>query len=251
MNLSEFWQDAIVPTLVEYIRIPAKSPHFDRDWQGAEHEYRRTIQCNPSYALGYHWYSNLLAARGQHDAAHIAIMNALEIDPVSIITLVWAGVTSYLARQFDEAIRLDPTADGIMLNLGLCNEKLGRFKTALYWFRKAQFRATETNLPDNERVAREHTTKLATQVATVKIAFAPAAPGAKVKIDGEVVQPDDYGHAEVDPGHHVLDAERKLWVVVVEIHRVPAPHIDRAHTEAHIACIEKLVQLCDVQLVLP
>src|SRR2546423_5318598 len=33
MSLSEFWQDAIVPTLVEYIRIPAKSPHFDRDWQ--------------------------------------------------------------------------------------------------------------------------------------------------------------------------------------------------------------------------
>ena len=33
MNISEFWQDAIVPTLVEYIRIPAKSPHFDRDWQ--------------------------------------------------------------------------------------------------------------------------------------------------------------------------------------------------------------------------
>ena len=79
--------------------------HFDRDWQGAEYEYRRTIQCNPGYALGYHWYSNLLAARGQHDAAHVAIMNALEIDPVSIITLVWAGVTSYLARQFDEAIR--------------------------------------------------------------------------------------------------------------------------------------------------
>ena len=33
MNISEFWQDAIVPALVEYIRIPAKSPHFDRDWQ--------------------------------------------------------------------------------------------------------------------------------------------------------------------------------------------------------------------------
>ena len=33
MNISEFWQDAIVPALIEYIRIPAKSPHFDRDWQ--------------------------------------------------------------------------------------------------------------------------------------------------------------------------------------------------------------------------
>ena len=32
-RISEFWDDAIVPTLVEYIRIPAKSPHFDRDWQ--------------------------------------------------------------------------------------------------------------------------------------------------------------------------------------------------------------------------
>ena len=33
MNISEFWQDSIVPTLIEYIRIPAKSPHFDREWQ--------------------------------------------------------------------------------------------------------------------------------------------------------------------------------------------------------------------------
>jgi len=78
--------------------------HFDRDWQGADSEYRRSIQCNPGYALGYHWYSNLLAARGQHEAAHIAIMQALEIDPVSIITLVWAGVTSHLAHNFDDAI---------------------------------------------------------------------------------------------------------------------------------------------------
>jgi len=32
-RIAEFWDDAIVPALVEYIRIPAKSPHFDRDWQ--------------------------------------------------------------------------------------------------------------------------------------------------------------------------------------------------------------------------
>lgn len=62
--------------------------HFDRDWQAADREYRRSIQCNPDYALGYHWYANLLAARGQHQAAHTAIMQALEINPVSIITLV-------------------------------------------------------------------------------------------------------------------------------------------------------------------
>jgi acetylornithine deacetylase/succinyl-diaminopimelate desuccinylase-like protein len=31
-SIAQFWDDAIVPTLVDYIRIPAKSPHFDQDW---------------------------------------------------------------------------------------------------------------------------------------------------------------------------------------------------------------------------
>jgi len=87
--------------------------HFDRDWQAADHEYRRSIQCNPGYALGYHWYANLLAAKGQHEAAHIAIMHALKIDPVSIITLVWAGVTSHLAHRFDEAIKTLSKCSGV------------------------------------------------------------------------------------------------------------------------------------------
>src|ERR1041384_802303 len=30
--ISNFWDDAVVPTLVDYIRIPAKSPHFDHEW---------------------------------------------------------------------------------------------------------------------------------------------------------------------------------------------------------------------------
>jgi acetylornithine deacetylase/succinyl-diaminopimelate desuccinylase-like protein len=31
-RISAFWDESIVPTLVDYIRIPAKSPHFDREW---------------------------------------------------------------------------------------------------------------------------------------------------------------------------------------------------------------------------
>ena len=30
--IAKFWDDAVVPTLVDYIRIPAKSPHFDPAW---------------------------------------------------------------------------------------------------------------------------------------------------------------------------------------------------------------------------
>ena len=31
--IDEMWMDSIVPELIEYVRIPAKSPHFDPDWE--------------------------------------------------------------------------------------------------------------------------------------------------------------------------------------------------------------------------
>ena len=111
-------------------------------------------------------------------------------------------------EKFDEAIKLDPEAPGTMLNLGLCNEKLDKYKTALYWFRKAQARASETKLLEYENAAKEHTVSLAAKVATIKIAFSSgAAPeGTKIKIDNEEIAPADYLHAEVDPGPHTLAA---------------------------------------------
>lgn len=122
-------------------------------------------------------------------------------------TLLNAGDQNAAAAcaKFDEAIKLDPEAPGTMLNLGLCNEKLNKYKTALYWFRKAQARAAETNLPDYEAAAKQHTVDLAAKVATIKIAFSPAAPtGTKVKIDNQEIAPADYLNAEVDPGAHTL-----------------------------------------------
>ena len=78
--------------------------HFDRDWIRADQEYQVAIRCDPRYALGYQWYANLLLAKGQHEAARLAIMQALDIDPVSLVTIVWAGVTSHFARRYDEAM---------------------------------------------------------------------------------------------------------------------------------------------------
>lgn len=118
--------------------------HFDRDWQGADGEYRRAIQCNPSYALAYHWYANLLTVKGLHEAAQIAIMHALEIDPVSSISLVWAGVTSHLAHHFDEAIDqykkaldLDPRFIWTHMYLAQALEQTGKFNEAIGEFETA------------------------------------------------------------------------------------------------------------------
>ncbi|MCC6715911.1 MAG: peptidase M20, partial [Gammaproteobacteria bacterium] len=35
--VSELWDGSVVPELVEYIRIPNKSPAFDADWQAHGH----------------------------------------------------------------------------------------------------------------------------------------------------------------------------------------------------------------------
>jgi len=35
--VGKIWDDSIVPTLVDYIEIPAKSPHFDPDWEANGH----------------------------------------------------------------------------------------------------------------------------------------------------------------------------------------------------------------------
>jgi tetratricopeptide (TPR) repeat protein len=118
--------------------------HFDRQWEAAGQSFRRAIECNPNYALGYHWYANLLAATGQHDAAYFAVMQALERDPSSLITQVWAGFTCYLARRFDDAIRhyrsaleLDQNFPWVHMYMGqalaekgLFHEALARFDTA-------------------------------------------------------------------------------------------------------------------------
>lgn len=112
--------------------------HFDRDWVRADEQYRRAIECNPGYSFGYHWYASLLAARGQHEAAHTAIAHALDIDPVSVITQVWAGVMSYLAHRFDDAIsyyrnalELDPNFLCAHMYMAQTLEQVGKHDEAL------------------------------------------------------------------------------------------------------------------------
>jgi hypothetical protein len=111
--------------------------------------------------------------------------------------------------RFAESIRIEPLAAGTMLNLGLCHQQLGHIKSALYWFRKAQIRASETDppLPAYEQEARERTATLVTMVATIRIELAAnAPPNPQVSIDDELIRAEDYAHVEIDPGHHVLVA---------------------------------------------
>jgi TolB-like protein/tetratricopeptide (TPR) repeat protein len=111
--------------------------HFDLDWVRAEREYQEAIQCDPTYALSYHWYSNLLAAKGQHEAARLAIKWAVDIDPAPI-TIVWAGVTAHTARRYDQAIaqyrwalQFDPDLAWAHMYMAQTLEQMGQLTEAL------------------------------------------------------------------------------------------------------------------------
>jgi serine/threonine-protein kinase len=71
-------------------------------------------------------------------------MQALEIDPVSIIIQVWAGVTAHLAHQFDDAVRhyqsaleLDPHFIWAHMYMAQALEQQGNVKGALKEFETA------------------------------------------------------------------------------------------------------------------
>ncbi len=76
---------------------------YDWQWDEAEREFRRAIELNPRYASAHQWFSFLLAARGQHDAALLEGHTALELDPASVSVRRAVGWVYYYARRFDQA----------------------------------------------------------------------------------------------------------------------------------------------------
>lgn len=123
-------------------------------------------------------------------------------------------------EKFEAAIALDPTAPGVMLNLGLCYEKLERFATSLYWFRKAQAASSEASLPEYEQAAKDHTSELANKVAIGRIDAAKLPADAEVSIQGRRVLPADYNRVELDRGPNRVEARAKGKRAYSAVHEV-------------------------------
>jgi tetratricopeptide (TPR) repeat protein len=78
---------------------------FDRDWLGAEREFKRAIELNPNYAPAHHWYSMYLAFVGRRQQALAEAQKAHEIDPLSPV------VGANLAKIFQENGQYDKAID--------------------------------------------------------------------------------------------------------------------------------------------
>jgi TolB-like protein/DNA-binding winged helix-turn-helix (wHTH) protein/Tfp pilus assembly protein PilF len=120
------------------------SLYYDRDWAGAEREFRRAIDLNPNYANGHHWYGEFLSLVGRHTEAIAESQRARELDPLSNIIDAWVSSRYFFARQYDKAIEegrnaveMDPSFGPALLVLGQAHEQKGMLEEAIAEFERA------------------------------------------------------------------------------------------------------------------
>ena len=78
---------------------------YDVDLPGAEKEFKRAIELNPSYATARQWYGEeVLAATGRFAEALVELRRAEQLDPLSLAINTVHGYVLYLARDNDGAI---------------------------------------------------------------------------------------------------------------------------------------------------
>jgi len=92
------------PSLGEPHAALANVSWEERDWAGAEREFKRAIELNPNYATAHQWYGELLTRLGRHDEAISEIKRARELDPLSLIINSDMIYILSMARRYDEAI---------------------------------------------------------------------------------------------------------------------------------------------------
>ncbi|HKG97392.1 MAG TPA: tetratricopeptide repeat protein, partial [Pyrinomonadaceae bacterium] len=76
----------------------------DFDWAVAEGQHRRSIEINPNYSTGHHWYAFHLLMEGRFEEAIQQILRTRELDPISPSVLQAVGWCYYHARRFNESI---------------------------------------------------------------------------------------------------------------------------------------------------
>ncbi len=83
------------------------------DWAGAEQEFRRAIQLNPTYVLAYDAYCYYLTAMERLPEARATIERAVQLDPLSSKINTDLGFFYYYSGNYDQAITALTTSLGL------------------------------------------------------------------------------------------------------------------------------------------
>ena len=127
------------PSLAEaHTSLALLKQYYELDWRGAENEFRRAIELNPSEPEEHHWFSHFWLSMGDLDRSLLESKRALELDPLSPSIVAHLADHYIFARQFDQAIvqarkalELDPNYWNAHRFLGWAHEQKAEYKEAI------------------------------------------------------------------------------------------------------------------------
>ena len=118
--------------------------YYDWDWSGAETEFKRAIELNPSYAEAHHYYSHYLIAMRRTEESLTESRRCLELEPSNILLNMHLGWHYLYAREYDRAVEqlqktleMDPNFAQTNHWLGLAYEQRARYVEAIAELQKA------------------------------------------------------------------------------------------------------------------
>ena len=132
-------------TLAEAHTALARVAQQEWDWAGAEREYQRAIELNPSDPLARIWYAIYLYAMQRFEEAVAQAERAQRLDPVSPLVNTWAGAAYFFAGRPEEAmvswqkaLELDPSYSDASIVLARTYVTKGLYLQAIAELQKAR-----------------------------------------------------------------------------------------------------------------
>jgi TolB-like protein/Tfp pilus assembly protein PilF len=127
---------------------------FDRDWNGAEREFRRALALEPGSPELYPPYARYLLAMGRIDESRDFVERALQLSPLSPGLTHQLGWHYLHSRQYDRAretlqraVAMDSSAWRVNLDLALLEHATGNYPAAEAHLRRALALASQRAEP--------------------------------------------------------------------------------------------------------
>jgi DNA-binding winged helix-turn-helix (wHTH) protein/TolB-like protein/Tfp pilus assembly protein PilF len=135
----------IEPDLAEgHISLAYVKLSYDWDLPGAEREFARALELNPSSAPARHWYSHYFMAAGDLGKASEQMREALQLEPLSPSINIGIGWCLYYSRRYDQAIEQfrsvtesDPSLPLAHQTLGMAYQQKGLLDQAIEEYKRA------------------------------------------------------------------------------------------------------------------